>query len=119
MCNCKELPTLVEISNSYVDFKLNLNSLEVGDWVHLMECQDCSQLWKLDEWDKYQNCYAVKLPTKEGWQQFDSESLIKEKMLENRGGVTNQNCIWANCNLNQVKGSAYCINHLWQTGARA
>lgn len=119
MCNCKELPTLIEISNIYSDFKSNLKRLEVGDWVHLMECRDCSQLWKMDEWDKYQNIYAVKLSSKEGWQQYDNEPLIKEKMLQNRGGLSNQNCIWANCNLKQVKGSAFCINHLWQAGARA
>ena len=82
MCNCKEQPILIDISNNYSDFKSKLNQLEVGNWVLLMQCPDCNQFYKVDEWDKYQTCYAVKIPSSENWESFDSESIIKEQMVQ-------------------------------------
>ena len=119
MCNCSEQPTLIDISNSHSDFKSKLNKLEVGNWVLVMQCPDCCQHYKVDEWDKYQTCYAVKIPSQDNWESFDRESLIKDQMVVNRGGLTNEPCMWTGCNLKQVKGSAYCANHLYSTGARA
>lgn len=119
MCNCKEQPTLIDISNNHSDFKSKLNELDVGNWVLLMQCPDCKQLYKVDEWDKYQTCYAVKIPSSENWEAFDSESLIKDKIVQNHGGLTNESCMWSGCDIKQVKGSAYCVNHLYSGGARA
>ena len=119
MCNCKEQPALIDISNNHSEFKSKLSQLDVGDWVLLMQCPDCKQLYKVDEWDKYQTCYAVKIPVSEKWESFDSESVIKEKMIQNRGGLTNDPCMWAGCEFKQVKGSAFCVNHLYSGGTRA
>ncbi len=118
MCNCNELLNLVDITNKHSAFQGHLNEIAKGNWVTLMECPECNQLWKVDEWDKFQTLYAVKIPEKEGWQDFDNVSLIKDKMISNRGGLTETKCMWADCNNIQVKGSAYCINHLYETGAR-
>ncbi len=119
MCSCKEQPALIEISNTYADFLSNLNQQDVGHWALLMSCQECNQLWKVDESDNFQPCYAVKIPSQENWEEFDSESLIKEKMIENRGGLTQHYCMWPKCNFKKVKGSTLCVNHLWETGSRA
>ncbi len=119
MCNCKEQPTLIDISNYHSEFKSKLSQLEVGNWVLLMQCPDCNQLYKVDEWDKYQTCYAVKIPSSVDWESFDSESIIKEQMVQNRGGLTNEPCMWSGCDINQVKGSAFCVNHLYSGGTRA
>ena len=105
--------TIILISN------LKLNQLDVGDWVLLMQCPDCKQLYKVDEWDKYQTCYAVKIPVSENWVSFDSVSIIKEQMVKNRGGLTNDPCMWSGCEIKQVKGSAFCVNHLYSGGTRA
>lgn len=118
MCTCIEQPTLIDISNSHSDFKSRLHQLDVGNWVLLMQCPDCGQHYKVDEWDKYQTCYAVKVPSRDNWESCDSKLLIKNQMVENRGGYTHDLCIWSGCSLKQVKGSAYCVNHLYSTGAR-
>ena len=119
MCNCKEQPSLIDISNNHSDFKSKLNQLDVGDWVLLMQCPNCKQLYKVDEWDKYQTSYAVKVPTSKNWETFDSESLIKEQMIQHRGGLANDSCMRVGCNIKQVKGSAYCVHHLYLGGTRA
>ena len=95
------------------------SELDVGNWVYLMKCPTCGQLWRVDEWDKYQPQYAVKLPTSENWQAFEAIPLIKKKIVENRGGISEQLCMWRNCNEKQVNGSAFCVDHLYETGARS
>lgn len=119
MCSCEKQRTLIDISNNHVDFKSKLIQLDVGDWVLLMQCPECEQHYKVDEWDKYQTCYAVKISSPESWEAFDSEPLIKEQMIENRGGLTTEECMWSGCALKKVKGSAYCVNHLYAGGTRA
>lgn len=119
MCNCKEQPAVIDISNNHADFKSQLGQLDVGNWVLLMQCTDCKQLYKVDEWDKYQTCYAVKILSSEHWEAFDSDALIKDHMVQNRGGLSDEPCICAGCDIKQVKGSAYCVNHLFFSGTRA
>ncbi|MEH6469093.1 MAG: hypothetical protein V7725_05720 [Porticoccus sp.] len=108
----------MEVSNNHADFKSTLNQLDVGNGVLLMSCPDCNQLWRVDEGDKYEACYAAKISTQENWESFDTEPLIKAKMIENCGGLTERYCMWSKCNSKQVKGGTLCVNHLWITGSR-
>jgi hypothetical protein len=119
MCNCKEQSTLVDISSCHADFISSLNQLDVGNWILLLSCPKCHQLWRVDDMGKYEAYYAVKIPSQENWKAFDVESLIKEKMIENRGGLTQNYCMWTKCDAKKVKGSTFCVNHLWVTGSRA
>ncbi len=75
-----------------------------------MQCPTCKQLWKVDEWDKYQTFYAVKIASQENWEEFDSRSLIEEKIIKNKGGLEKEYCMIAKCINKQVKGSAFCAN---------
>ena len=118
MCQCQKLSELVDITNWHKEFKSNLNQISVGDWVLLMSCQECGQLWKVDEWDKYQTSYAVKLKSQENWESYNSDSLIKKHMIKNRGGLIDTICIYGGCKMQCVNGVVFCIEHLWDTGAR-
>jgi len=118
MCNCNNHNLLFDVTKEYSAFKNNLIVLAHGNWVLLMECPECKQLWKVDEWDKYQTLYAVKLPSKEDWEEYDNQSLIEERIVKNRGGFEKASCMMAKCNNNQVKGSAFCANHMYESGAR-
>lgn len=117
-CHCQQQVELVEISNQYSDFIARFTQVDLGNWVKLMECPRCGQLWKVDVYDKYQTVYAVKIPSKSDWEQFDSEARIKARMIENRGGLADKKCMWAKCKNRQVRGSAYCVDHLYASGAR-
>lgn len=118
MCNCKEQPELIGLPNNYEGFKSKLNQQDVGSLVLLMSCPDCNQLWKVDEWNEYEACYAVKISSQENWEAFDSEILIKEQMIKNRGGLSQKYCMWLKCDSKQVKGGTFCVDHLWITGSR-
>ncbi len=119
MCNCNEQNLLVDITESHNTFKNKLNTITLGNWALLMECPECKQLWKVDEWDKYQTLYAVKISSQEKWEEFDSQSLIEEKIIKNRGGIEKAGCMKANCNINQVKGSAFCAKHMYESGTHS
>ena len=104
MCNCKEQSELIDICDDPVDFRAKLNQLDAGDGLLLMSCPDCNQLWKIDNWDDYQPCYAVKISTQENWVDFDSDELIKEKMIENRGGLSGRIGSWSNGEASKLNG---------------
>ena len=94
------------------------DELESGDWVRLVHCRRCGQLWSVDEWDKYQTQFAVRIPQREGWQEFDTTPLRRQYLIQSRGGLTDERCIWQSCEQRRVRGVVYCADHLYQTGAR-
>ncbi|MFZ6749047.1 hypothetical protein [Undibacterium sp. Ren11W] len=118
-CSCIQRNPLVEITDGYHSFTDTLNTIEFGNWVKLMQCSECLQYWKLDEWDKYQTLYAVKIQNKDNWEKYDGTSLIKARIIQNRGGLESVQCLWENCGLNAVRASAYCVDHLYDNGARS
>ena len=118
-CQCKRTNEFVDITKDYPNFTKKLTPLDFEDWVKLMECGTCGQLWKVDEWDKYQTSYALKIEVRDGWKDLDMLPYIKAKMVENRGGLEKHNCIMQQCSQRAVKGSVYCVDHLYETGTRA
>jgi len=118
-CSCGSRGDLVEIGHHYAEFVAGLRCLEIGQWIKLLQCLDCGQFWRTDEWDKYQTLYALKLSSPKGWESVDIKSLIIERMVENHGGLDASFCLAKNCKLQALKGRAYCGQHFYDTGARA
>lgn len=116
-CQCSQLTTIVRLDD-FPRFGSGLEELETGDWVRLVRCRECGQLWWLDEWDKYQRQFAIKIPQRNGWRDFDTTPLRQEFLVRSRGGLTNERCIWAGCDGRRVRGVVYCADHLFKTGAR-
>jgi hypothetical protein len=90
---------------------------QVEDWVKLERCAVCGQLWSVDEWDKYQDQVAAKISNRETWE-AESEAARKRLLLKSRGGVSAQRCAWGSYSGQAVNGVAFCLDHLYQTGAR-
>jgi hypothetical protein len=118
-CSCHVQEDFVEIGHDYQTFVAGLECLEISNWVKLMQCPACGQYWRADEWDKYQTLYALKLDSPSNWQEVDVEPLIKERMLQNHGGLDATTCLAKDCKLHALNGRAYCVNHFYDTGARA
>lgn len=87
-------------------------------WRLLLRCPSCGQLWKMDEYDKYQTQLAMKVSNAPDW---DTDDTIERKayLLASRGGLGTDVCGWIDCPNTQLRGSAYCVDHLYATGARA
>jgi len=116
-CECSKLPDIVRLDD-YPGIARGSDELETGDWVRLVCCRSCGQLWSLDEWDKYQRQFAIKIPRREDWREFDTMPMRLEFLVRSRGGLTDEHCIWSGCSERRVRGVVYCAEHLFKTGAR-
>ena len=115
-CTCSQLPDIVKLdSHSHIG---HFDELETGNWVRLVRCPRCGQLWSVDERDKYHVPFAIRIPQREGWLEFDTTPLRRQYLTQSRGGLTDEKCIWLGCEQRRVRGVVYCADHLYQTGAR-
>jgi hypothetical protein len=89
-------------------------------WARLHKCSVCGQHWQVDVWDKYSEGLAIKIDKPEQWKDYDDESDRLSYLIESRGGVTDKQCQWQNCNENALQGLAYCPYHAYhKAGLRA
>ena len=116
-CGCKTLPEAFYLEDAADALQTPRKTVDVGDWVALEECEQCGTLWAIDEWDKYSHQVASRVTNREGWKAA-SEAQRKALLLSSRGGVAEEPCAWVDCETNRVQDVAYCVDHLYSTGAR-
>jgi hypothetical protein len=123
-CECSKLPQVVVESPQDLDgfnrLLKRIEKIESGKGNYLARCRDCKQLWRITDSSGDDRRYfesAVKINDSVNWQTFNASPLFKERAIKKRGGLTNEKCIWQGCENRRVKGVAYCIDHLFQTGA--
>ena len=117
-CDCDKLPDAFYLDCGPADFESRLKNVEAKNWTRLCECTTCGRLWTVDEWDKYSFQVAIKINAKVNWERHDSVALRKGLLLSERGGLSDDECVWAKCSQKCVIGVVYCIDHLWDIGAR-
>ena len=115
-CECHNLPSIVAIDQHPVLKQYDV--LETSEWTRLVCCPDCKQLWVLDGYEQGLREMAIKIPKRDGWQDFDTMPLRRQYLVESRGGLTGEKYIWQGCDQRRVKGVFYCADHLYETGAR-
>ena len=116
-CDCRDQPATRRIDGTLRALFPRFRCVDATHWRALLRCPSCGQLWAVDEWDKYQIQLAVKVAGEEGWNASD-EAQRKEYLAQSRGENTTARCMWIGCDKNQLNGSAYCVDHLYATGAR-
>ncbi|MBC8377718.1 MAG: metal-binding protein [Planctomycetes bacterium] len=117
-CNCDKMPSVFYYENAGKNFYKHLEKVESSGWFELYKCKKSCQYWRIDVWDKLQERFVVRIEDVKNWEGFDVTPLIKELIIKNRGGATNQDCVWTGCKNKRVEGVAYCIDHLYEGGAR-
>ena len=117
-CKCADLDDVFYLDTAPKGFEKRLRQLDMADWKRLYECPECGTLWAIDEWDKYQHQVASKIETREDWSREESDQKRKELLQMSRGGTDDGECIWSGCTKPPIKGVVYCIDHLYETGAR-
>jgi len=117
-CQCSSIPDTFYLEEAPRGFKDHLVQQDMKNWMRLFRCSECGALWVIDEWDKYQWQVAFRARADADWAGNDREPQRKQLLLMSRGGTTAEGCIWAGCPNSRVVGVAYCIDHLYATGAR-
>lgn len=118
MCSCASLGPAIYLASKPPHFDDTLVRIANGFLCSLCRCNECGQLWRIDTHDEHHTQLAVKVPSTDRWESFDSRPFVKELMVSSRGGVTDAKCIWSGCKEHAVSGEAYCVEHLCQRGAR-
>jgi hypothetical protein len=116
-CDCDDQPAIRRIDGTLPSLFPGFKHVDAGSWRALLRCPTCGQLWAADEWEKYQIQLAVKVAAPESWSASD-ETQRKEYLAQSRGENAAAKCMWNGCDKNQLNGSAYCVDHLYATGAR-
>lgn len=117
-CRCSSLPDVFYLGDGPEGFEDGLKKLDEENRIKLLECPQCGTLWVADEWDKYSWQVASRIEHRDEWPTPIPDEKRKQLLLSSRGGTTDQRCIWKNCEKSRVKGVVYCIDHLYETGAR-
>lgn len=119
-CDCINYPNHIyrhDLPESFIS-KLEEKEVSLEQWKSLYECKICGQLWVIDVWEKYNPGIALKIKNPNGWDNLDVIPFEKELLLKSRGGTTDEKCIMKNCSNHRVNGVVYCLDHLYETGAR-
>lgn len=74
--------------------------------------------WRLDSLETFEQRFLVKLEQPEAWASFDASALERRLLLEHRGGTTEGSCQWKDCRAATLVGSAFCVDHTYEMGAR-
>lgn len=115
-CSCDTVSEVFYLDAAPGGFEDHLKDLDAANWMRLRECSECGTLWAIDEWDKYAWQVASRVRSRDKWS-CASVAQRKELLVDERGGTTETPCICAGCDSSRVVGVAYCIDHLWETGA--
>ena len=116
-CKCSNLPDVFYLDDGPKGFQKGLKEIDAKNWMRLFECPKCKALWVIDEWEKYSWQVASRIESRNDWSTTVPEEKRKNLLLKSRGGTTDEECIWKDCNKKRVKGVVYCIDHLYMTGA--
>lgn len=95
----------------------DLELIERAPWYELYESRADRSLWRLDETDKYQERFLVRVDSKTGWPDFDAHQL-QIALLERTRGVGDERCSIKDCERLALNKLAYCAIHAHGTGIR-
>lgn len=117
-CTCKDIKIISYLEDVSDTFLNNLELIDSNNLYDLYKCKRCKQHWRINNLDKFIHQFVVKLQDKDNWENEDYSDIEKEFILEYRGGLSDDECMKYGCDKNCVRGTAYCIDHLYELGVK-
>ena len=117
-CVCSNLPDAFYLDAAPPAWSASLLWEEAFAWRTLYSCPECGTLWAIDDWDKYMPQVVNRVKDRSRWTEEPLEETRKQLLLQSRGGTEEETCIWAGCSVKRVKGTVFCVDHLWKMGVR-
>lgn len=75
--------------------------IDQKNWYRLYQNKTDNSFWRLDEWDKNQVQFFIRLGSKENWSEFNDRTLRMELLKKSRG-TSEENCSWKDCERNAL-----------------
>ncbi len=82
------------------------------DWYRLYRNKKDNSYWRLDEWDKYQEQFFVRLESTDNWIAYDDNELRMELLKQNRGTIEKK-CTWKDCDRMALTDMTICEFHAY------
>ncbi len=118
-CQCNSVPTALYLDQAPAGWSEGLADVAAGNWKTLQRCTVCEALFAVDAYDKFHERVVVRIAEPSTWEaQSDSIAVRESLLLQSRGGLAGGDCICRGCAKPRVQGVVYCLEHLWETGAR-
>lgn len=95
-----------------------LELIERKGWLNLYKSKNDGSYWRIDEADKYQTRFLVRINSLNDWYNLNTVHMEKRLLLNNRGGTEEELCQWQGCNQKALKGCALCVDHIYDMGVR-
>ncbi|WP_026954368.1 hypothetical protein [Algoriphagus vanfongensis] len=92
--------------------KSEFELIDRKDWYRLYRNKKDNSYWRLDEWDKYQEQFFVRLNSFENWSTYDDKEL-RMGLLKQHRGTTDQICTWNDCDRKTLTDMALCEFHAY------
>lgn len=86
--------------------------IDQKNWYRLYLNITDNSFWRLDEWDKYQEQFFVRLESTDNWTEYDDQNLRIELLKKHRGTI-NKKCTWKDCDKNALTEMAICEFHAY------
>jgi len=115
-CQCIQLPQIFNIenfSNRLMEY-IELVGRKPENWVELYECSICGQHWQIDLIDKLQVNCAIKIDNPGNWTDFDDNPIRFQYLIDSRGGLSENNCLMADCKNKALNSLAFCPKHAFE-----
>jgi len=81
-------------------------------WCSVLQCPKCGQYWLVDEFDKAQSLFAIKIDNLNKPEESRLLEIHEQGLLKKHGGHSEQSCMFAGCGNKAVKGLAFCARCL-------
>jgi len=118
-CECSGVAPALYLHQAPHGWFEGLAEVAVGNWKTLRRCPACLATFAIDDWDRLQDQVVVRVSALSDWEaQADSAAVRKQLLFQSRGGAADGDCICLGCSGTRVRGVVYCLEHLWETGAR-
>lgn len=117
-CECNQLPSIFNIEKcpNHLRERIEIFDKKDDGWRELGKCQICGQYWQLDKWDKLQTICAIKIDVSDDWQSYDDKPDRIQLLIDSYSGLSDEECIKANCQNEALKSLACCPKHAYEIG---
>lgn len=116
-CHCETLPETLYLQQAPRSWTTHLQHTDTSPLATLHRCPTCHQHWAIDKPRRQEPQIATRITDPAHWQPA-TPAQRKHLLAHTRGGTTDTPCIWAGCGAPTVHQTIYCIDHLYETGAR-
>jgi hypothetical protein len=115
-CNCSKYSDICYALPCERGFTKLFHRIDIDKhyWRQLFQCPSCNQCWAV-EFDNVMNKFrrrAFKINDAENWKSFDYHLASNMHKIEEKGGLSDKECMLMGCKENALLDCYFCATHM-------